>query len=81
MQNNKQEIISFENGIERLEKIVSELDQNNVSLEQALELFGEGIGLVKHCNNLLDSAEAKVKVLIENSDGQLITEKFTIHGE
>lgn len=75
------ENISFEKGIERLEQIVSDLDRNNVPLEQALDLFREGIELVKNCNSLLDSAEAKVKVLVENSDGQLVTEKLNISGE
>lgn len=76
-----QESLNFEKGIERLEQIVSALDQSNLPLEQALDLFGEGIELVKNCNNLLNSAEAKVKMLLENSDGQLITEKLIIAGE
>ncbi len=68
---NKQSI-SFESGVQRLEQIVAELDQNNLSLEQALDLFREGIELVKYCNNLLDSAEAKVKVLIEDNKDEII---------
>jgi exodeoxyribonuclease VII small subunit len=70
------ENIKFEAGIERLEQIVKDLEQNNISLDQALELFKEGIDLVKHCNIILDTAEAKVKVLLEDSQGQLVTEKF-----
>jgi exodeoxyribonuclease VII small subunit len=57
---------------------VAELDKNNVPLEQALDLFGEGIELVKHCNKLLDSAEAKVKVLLEDGSGELTTQKLII---
>jgi exodeoxyribonuclease VII small subunit len=75
------ENISFEKGIERLEQIVADLDQSNVPLEQALDLFREGIELVKDCNNLLDSAEAKVEVLLKDNDGQLVTEKLIISGE
>ncbi|AFV01486.1 hypothetical protein UNSWDHB_1458 [Dehalobacter sp. UNSWDHB] len=70
--NNDKEALSFEKGIEKLEQIINDLDQNNVQLEQALELFGEGIDLIKQCNGLLDSAEAKVKVLLENSKGELV---------
>lgn len=73
--------ISFEMGIERLEQIVNDLDQNKIPLEQALDLFQEGIGLVKHCNNLLDSAEAKVKVLLEDTDEELVIEKLILSGE
>lgn len=72
---------NFESGIQRLEQIVAELDKNNVPLEQALNLFGEGIELVKHCNKLLDSAEAKVKVLLEDGSGELTTQKLIIAGE
>ncbi|NBJ15002.1 MAG: exodeoxyribonuclease VII small subunit [Dehalobacter sp. 4CP] len=70
--NSDKEAFSFEKGIERLEQIINDLDQNNVQLEQALDLFGEGIKLIKQCNGLLDSAEAKVKVLLENSKGELV---------
>jgi len=73
--------VNFESGIQRLEQIVAELDKNNVPLEQALDLFGEGIELVKHCNKLLDSAEAKVKVLLEDGSGELTTQKLIIAGE
>ncbi|HHV64142.1 MAG TPA: exodeoxyribonuclease VII small subunit [Peptococcaceae bacterium] len=77
----KQETLSFETGIARLEQIVAQLDQNNVDLEKALELFQEGLELVKNCNKILNSAEAKVKMLIEDSAGQLVTEKLIINGE
>ncbi|UWG98988.1 exodeoxyribonuclease VII small subunit [Dehalobacter sp. DCM] len=73
----KQNTIKFEAGIERLEQIVSALDRNNVELDQALALFAEGIQLIKQCNALLDSAEAKVKVLVEDSSGELIVTENT----
>ena len=73
--------ISFEQGIEKLEQVINDLDKNNVPLDQALQLFNEGIGLVKHCNSLLDSAEEKVKVLLEDSNGGFSTDKFIISGE
>lgn len=74
-------LISFEQGIEKLEQIINGLDRNDVPLNQALDLFDEGIGLVKHCNKLLDSAEEKVKVLLENNNGELITEIFIVSEE
>lgn len=73
----KKENTNFEAGIERLEQIINVLDKNNVELNQALDLFAEGIQMIKHCNGLLDSAEARVKVLVEDSQGKLIvTENF-----
>ncbi|RNC29248.1 MAG: Exodeoxyribonuclease 7 small subunit [Candidatus Dichloromethanomonas elyunquensis] len=80
---NKDELkqsLTFETGIQRLEQIVRDLEQNNISLDEALELFGEGIRLVKSCNIILDSAEAKVKVLLEDGQGQLVTEQY-VSGE
>lgn len=73
-------LISFEQGIEKLEQVINDLDKNTVPLDQALQLFNEGIGLVKHCNGLLDSAEEKVKVLLEDANG-FSTDKFIISGE
>lgn len=75
------EKISFEQGIARLEQLVADLDRNEIPLEQALDLFREGIELVKNCNTLLDTAEAKIKILIENSDGELVTDTLIISGE
>lgn len=76
--------ITFEKGLDRLEQIVNSLEQNDLPLEQALELFDEGIGLVKHCYSLLDSAEARVKVLLEDNqedkDG-LTLDTLVITGE
>ncbi|NLM20695.1 MAG: exodeoxyribonuclease VII small subunit [Peptococcaceae bacterium] len=64
--------LSFEKGIERLEQIVNELDQNNLPLDKALACFQEGIELVRHCNRLLDLAEAKVKALTEDSEEEVM---------
>lgn len=69
--------MTFEQGIQQLEKIVGALDQTSVSLDQALDLFGEGIELVKHCNILLDSAEAKVRILLEDSKEEIMLEKIS----
>lgn len=74
-------LISFEQGIEKLERVIDDLDKNNVPLDQALQLFNDGIGLVKHCNGLLDSAEEKVKVLLEDTNGNFRTDNFIISGE
>lgn len=69
MPENSKDPVNFEQAIDRLEKIVNLLDQNDASLEQALDLFQEGVGLIKHCNHLLDSAEKKVKILLDSGMG------------
>lgn len=68
---------NFEAGIDKLEQIVKALEQRDISLENALSLFKDGIGLVQLCTGLLDQAEREMEVLLE-TDGQLKTEKFVI---
>lgn len=61
--------MNFEQNLERLEKIAASLDRDDLSLEQALALFEEGISLLKEANADLTKAEARVKVLVEKADG------------
>ncbi|MDI6813395.1 MAG: exodeoxyribonuclease VII small subunit [Desulfitobacteriaceae bacterium] len=68
------EKLSFEAGIERLEGIVEALEQRDVSLENALSLFQDGVSLIQHCNALLNKAEQVMGVLLEE-DGELHLER------
>lgn len=74
------ENLSFEAGIERLEQIVKALEERDVSLENALSLFKEGVGLVKHCNALLDKAEQVMGVLVEEDGEMRFTEMLQVEG-
>lgn len=61
--------ITFEQAMNRLEEIVSALENNQISLEKSVELFQEGIQLTKLCNDKLEGIENKVaKILV---DGKL----------
>ena len=63
------ENITFEQAMNRLEEIVSALENNQISLEKSIELFQEGIQLTKLCNDKLEGIENKVaKILV---DGKL----------
>lgn len=64
-----EESISFEKAMERLDKIVTELEHGDVPLEQAIELFQEGMKLSKLCGEKLEQVEQKIEVLIE-SEGE-----------
>lgn len=67
----KEEIsrLTFEEAIARLEESVRALESGNVPLDRSLELFEEGIALVKLCNGKLDAAEQKVVKLRLSPDG------------
>ncbi|MBI1955420.1 MAG: exodeoxyribonuclease VII small subunit [Acidobacteria bacterium] len=67
---------SFEQGLERLEQIVKELEQGDLPLERALELFEEGMKLSNHCRRQLEDAENKVELLLKKADGKVVAEPF-----
>lgn len=67
---------SFEQSIHRLEEIVKQMEQGNVSLEDALKLFEEGTGLVGQCGKLLDEAELKIVRLMKGPDGKPVEMEF-----
>lgn len=62
--------MSFEESMARLDEIVRLLEKGDAPLENALELFEEGTGLVTKCGKLLDSAEAKIVKLMKGKDGK-----------
>lgn len=65
----KEQSITFEASLKRLEEIVSRMECGDVPLEEALHLFEEGTGLVGACGKLLDEAELKVVQLTRGADG------------
>ena len=65
----------FEECLDRLEKIVGELEKGDVSLDRALELFDEGMKLSGSCRKELEEAEGKVEILLKRN-GKLQPEPF-----
>lgn len=59
----------FEDALNKLEKIVSKLEDGEIPLEESLKLFEEGIRLSRFCNQKLDEAEKKVEILLKGKDG------------
>ena len=62
---------SFEEAVGRLEEIVRLLENGTATLDESLKLYEEGIALVRVCNDKLDSAEKKIKVLTLSEDGSV----------
>ena len=65
----------FEECIQRLEKIVQELEQSDVALEKSLTLFEEGMRLSGACRKELEEAEGKVEILLKQN-GKMQAEPF-----
>lgn len=73
---------TFEESITQLEEIVSKLESSNVTLDESLSLFEQGIKLSKSCQKMLDDAEKKVSILMTTDDGEIIKEDFApLEGE
>ena len=68
--------LTYEEAVAKLEQIVEQLEQGEISLEKSVELFTEGMNLIKTCNLYLNEAESKIKVLVngEYQDLQAIQE-------
>jgi exodeoxyribonuclease VII small subunit len=60
----------FETALKKLEEIVKKLENGELSLDSALQLFEEGIKLSRFCHTKLEEAERRVEILVKNSSGQ-----------
>ena len=72
------EDLKFEKALERLEKIVEELETGNISLEDALKKYEEGVKLSRACSEKLTQAEKKIEVLTKTLNGSLKREPFEL---
>lgn len=72
---------SFEEALRKLEKIVLELEEEEVSLEEALKKFEEGIELSRFCTQKLTRAEEKVKKLVKTAEGEFKTQPLDLEEE
>jgi exodeoxyribonuclease VII small subunit len=62
--------VKFEDALARLETIVTELERGDLPLDESLKIFEEGIKLSKTCLKMLDDAERKVEILVQDRDGK-----------
>jgi exodeoxyribonuclease VII small subunit len=68
--------MKFEEGLRKLESIVNTLDEGQISLDEALGLFKEGLHLTKELSKTLDDIERKVEVLVRKDDGSVERKPF-----
>jgi len=64
---------NFEDSITELEKIVSDLESGDNTLDESMKKFEEGMKLAKNCNELLEKAEKKISVVLEKN-GEIVEE-------
>lgn len=71
----------FERSLARLEEVVRKLESPQLSLDEAMRLFEEGVGLSRECQKQLEEAEGRVEILLKKADGKLAAEAFEPEGE
>jgi exodeoxyribonuclease VII small subunit len=70
-----EQTIGFEEAMEKLERIVAKLESGDAPLEEAIELFQEGMRLSRICSVKLETVERKIEMLLEE-DGQTVKKPF-----
>jgi exodeoxyribonuclease VII small subunit len=70
------EKFQFEKALEDLEKIVEAMESGELTLDQALKKYEEGVGLVRACQSKLIETEKKIEILTRTLDGSLKKEAF-----
>jgi len=60
---------SFEEALQKLEEIVSRLENGDIPLEESINIFKEGVQLTKFCKEKLNEAETQLKKLVKDENG------------
>ncbi len=72
---------TFESSLEELERIVRELEQGELTLENSLELFEQGVRLSRECQERLNQAERRIEMLTRDNQGRPIVTAFEPQSE
>ena len=68
---------TFEEAMDRLEAIVSEIESDGLGLERQFELFQEGMALARFCDTKLTDVQKSVDVVLKDASGEWKTEAFS----
>jgi len=71
----KKESFNFEKQLERLNYLVSKMEQGNLPLENSLKYFEEGVSIIRQCQKVLINAEQKVRLLTKENKLKDFSEK------
>ncbi len=68
----------FEDELKELEDTVARIDSGELSLEESIKAFEQGVALVRSLNQKLDEVEKKIEVLVRDSQGELRTTPYRV---
>lgn len=63
----------LEESLAEISQLIDKMEHGELTLEQSLEHFERGIMLVRHCQKMLEEAEQKVQILIQNNQQEELT--------
>jgi exodeoxyribonuclease VII small subunit len=69
----------FEESLSKLESLVEKLEGEDLTLEDSLKAFEQGIRLARFCTKKLNEAEQKIEILLKDSDGNEQTKPFDLN--
>ncbi len=67
MPDKQEEKQTFEQALAGLEKIVADVEQGKIGLEQSIAQYEKGMKLIKHCREILDSAEKRIETISKDA--------------
>lgn len=73
---NKNEDINFEEAMKKLEEIANQLERNDLELDESVKIFEEGMNLSKKCSEILENAEKKITILLNDGKDNFTEENF-----
>lgn len=68
---------TFEASLNELERIVKQLEDGDMPLEESLKLFEDGVRLSRECRERLTNAERRIEVLMKEADGTINLESIS----
>ncbi len=71
-----EEKMTFEKSLEKLEEIVRTLESGRKPLDESINLYEEGVRLVKSCEGMLDDVEKRIKLLRPDANGEMQETEF-----
>ena len=64
--------LTFEQSLDELEKIIEELEKDNLTLEEALRFFEKGVGMIRNCDSQLKNARGRLSELFKGENGEFL---------
>jgi exodeoxyribonuclease VII small subunit len=73
-------VANFEDKLSSLEAVVERLERGDLSLEDSVKLFEEGVQLSNACKKELEAAEGKIQLLVDQGRGEMVAKQLEVEG-